>query len=227
MALKSLNYHHISSNCLDNLHDNYATQLQTLNLWHWSIFIVLHIENEAKREYYIRYYLNKNVTSHKELNDNERFVIEELSIPSTLVYEAKALRAKYDGLYENEAFLLIKAGKWNQAHLLIVDNIAPKWLIAGIFYFILHFMFLYFVFSSIFYIHIDNTHILLEYLMPLSRETQHIKNWKYGGKIYLDYIKLNEHYEILVKNVKLLFLKVIINTSSNELDLLNEIVFFI
>ena len=46
MALLSLEYHHISINCIDNLHDNYATQLETLDLWRWSIFIILHISDE-------------------------------------------------------------------------------------------------------------------------------------------------------------------------------------
>ena len=131
MALLSLEYRHLSLNCIDNLHDNYATQLQTLDLWHWSIFIILHINDEKKREYYVKYYLNKNVTSLIELNDEEKFVHKDLSIPIHWIYEAKALKAKYDKLLDNEVDLLIKSGKWNQAHSLIVDSYGPDCLIKG------------------------------------------------------------------------------------------------
>jgi nuclear pore complex protein Nup98-Nup96 len=131
MALLSLEYHHISQNCIDNLHDNYATQLQTLDLWHWSIFIILHINDEKKREYYVRYYLNKNVSSCVDLTDQEKFVNENLSVPIIWIYEAKAMKAKYDKLLENEVDLLMKSCKWNQAHSLIIDSYGPDCLIKG------------------------------------------------------------------------------------------------
>jgi nuclear pore complex protein Nup98-Nup96 len=104
MALLSLEYHHISTNCTDNLHDHYATQLETLNLWHWLIFIILHISDEKKRRYYVKFYLNKNATSLIELSEQENFVCDNLSIPLTWIYEAK-----YDRLLDNEVDLLIKA----------------------------------------------------------------------------------------------------------------------
>lgn len=131
MALLSLEYRHISSNSLLNLHDNYATQLQTLDLWHWSIFIILHIDDECKREYYVKYYLNKNASSSIELTDQEKFVQEKLKVPVVWIYEAKAMKAKYEKLLNNEVDLLIKSCKWNQAHYLIVDSYGPDCLIKG------------------------------------------------------------------------------------------------
>ena len=133
MALMALEYHHISTSSLNNLHDSYATQLQTLNLWHWSVFIILHIEDEKIREKYVKLYLNKNVSSAKEMTEKEKFVHEKLKVPAEWIYEAKALRAKYERLSENEIDLLIKARKWNQAHLILIDLIGPDYVIKGIF----------------------------------------------------------------------------------------------
>lgn len=48
MSLVSLSYKYISKECLENLHDSYASQLQSVGLWHWSIFILMHIENDQE-----------------------------------------------------------------------------------------------------------------------------------------------------------------------------------
>jgi nuclear pore complex protein Nup98-Nup96 len=48
MALVSLNYKYISKESLENLHISFASQLQTIGLWHWSIFVLMHIENEQE-----------------------------------------------------------------------------------------------------------------------------------------------------------------------------------
>lgn len=48
MALVSLNKQAISSGCLDILHESYAMQLQTIGLWHWSIFILMHIDDDSR-----------------------------------------------------------------------------------------------------------------------------------------------------------------------------------
>ena len=48
MALVSLNYKFISKECLENLHESYATQLQSFGLWHWAVFILMHIDDEKR-----------------------------------------------------------------------------------------------------------------------------------------------------------------------------------
>ena len=48
MALLSLNYNFIAKECLETLHESYATQLQSFGLWHWSIFVFMHIDDENR-----------------------------------------------------------------------------------------------------------------------------------------------------------------------------------
>jgi hypothetical protein len=48
MALLALQYNHMSKSCVETIHDSYATQLQSIGLWHWSVFVIMHIE-DARR----------------------------------------------------------------------------------------------------------------------------------------------------------------------------------
>jgi nuclear pore complex protein Nup98-Nup96 len=48
MALISLNYTYISKECLENLHESYAAQLQSIGLWQWAVFILMHIEDDQR-----------------------------------------------------------------------------------------------------------------------------------------------------------------------------------
>jgi nuclear pore complex protein Nup98-Nup96 len=45
MALLSLNYSYVSRECLATLHESYAVQLQSFGLWHWAVFILMHIDD--------------------------------------------------------------------------------------------------------------------------------------------------------------------------------------
>jgi hypothetical protein len=48
MSLVALNYTHVSQLCLINLHENFALQLQSIGLWQWSIFVLMHIDDEQR-----------------------------------------------------------------------------------------------------------------------------------------------------------------------------------
>jgi len=173
MALVSLNYKFISKECLENLHESYATQLQSFGLWHWAVFILMHIDDEKRRETLVKNYLSRYVTSDSELNEKEAFLIEKLSVPAEWVYDFKALRAKYEYLHENQFKLLLKAHKWNEAHAILIDLLAQDLFIK------------------------ENLKTLYEYLVPLSKESQSINKWSLGGKIYMDFIRLNQKAQAL------------------------------
>lgn len=175
MALVALQFNHVSKACLESLHDSYIMQLQSFGLWHWSIFIIMHIEDEKRRERYVRLYLSKNVSGTSELDEKEQFLVEKLNVPSEWIYEYKALRAKYEGQYENQFKLLLKAHKWNEAHCILVDILAPDFFMK------------------------ENFKTLNQYLMTLSKEHQSINKWNLGGLIYFDFIKLNQKADLLFK----------------------------
>lgn len=134
MALLSVDYTHIQKSCMETLHDSYAHQLQSLGLWHWAVFVLMHIENDDRREQAVKSYLARHVTSvSSELDAYERFVIDKLHVPAEWIYELKAMRAKCEThltLTSGEQNsvqikLLIKAHKFNDAHALLIDALAP------------------------------------------------------------------------------------------------------
>jgi hypothetical protein len=47
---------------------------------------------------------------------------------------------------------------------------------------------------------------VLKFLTPLSRETEHIHKWNTGGKIYYDFIRLDERFKTLIREVDLYFI---------------------
>ncbi|CAF0852273.1 unnamed protein product [Brachionus calyciflorus] len=173
MSLIALQYNHIPKFSIENLHDSFAAQLQSIGLWHWAVFVLMHIEDDQRREKFVRLYLSRNVTSQSELTPNEKFLIEKLKIPSEWVYEYKALRAKYEHQDENQLELLLKAHKWNEAHTVLIELIAPDLFIT------------------------KNFQKLNSYLTLLSKDSTCINKWNFGGQIYLDYIRLFNKEQVL------------------------------
>lgn len=175
MALIALQYNHIAKFSIETLHNSYAEQLQSVGLWHWAIYVLMHIEDDQRREKFVRLYLSRNVSTSIELNESERFLVEKLKVPSEWVYEYKALRARYEHLDENQLELLLKAHKWNDAHHVLVEQIAPDLFIA------------------------KKYEKLSSYLNLLNKESSCISKWSYGGQVYLDFIRLHQKQEFFFK----------------------------
>lgn len=79
--------------------------------------------------------MSKNVTSSSDLTENEKFLIEKLNVPCEWIYEYKALRAKYEHQYANQLQLLLKAHKWNEAHTVLIEQLAPDLFIKRLYNF--------------------------------------------------------------------------------------------
>ena len=82
-----------------------------------------------RREKFVRNYISRYVSGDSELNEKESFLIEKLKVPAEWVYDYKANRAKYEGLHENQLRLLLKAHRWNEAHSVLIDNLAPEFFL--------------------------------------------------------------------------------------------------
>ena len=172
MSLLAVQYKNVSSSCMESLHDNYASQLHALGLWQWSVFVLMHTADARRRESSVRLYLSKNVVASSELTDAERFVVERLRVPSEWVYECKALRAKYERQHDSQFKLLLKAHKWNEAHCVLVDLLAPDLFMR------------------------QNFNTLLGYLSTLAVEHNAIHKWSTGGGIYYDFLRMHQQFEL-------------------------------
>lgn len=79
----------------DNLTTAYANQLESMGLWTWSAYVLLHLELASSRRTAIKALLARNVSSLESNSDDvEKFLLGKLRIPQPWLCEAKADHAK-------------------------------------------------------------------------------------------------------------------------------------
>lgn len=155
---------------------DFASQLESSGLWHWAIFVLLHLQHTHIRERAIREILARNIADYcnddkkKELNI---FLIQNLKIPKNWILEACALYSRYMNYYQSEEEYLLDAKLWNEAHKTLLMFIAPQ---------------------AIVYSKLDALYSFLKRF----QNTSAITNWKTGGQVYLDYIELLKFNEGLM-----------------------------
>lgn len=177
-VLQALNYNHLSTSCQGLMHASYAAQLESAGLWDMAIFVLLHIPDSGCREKAVREMLNLHCSlmETEESMEKEQFLTEKLQIPIQWIHQAKAIRACREGDKHREALHLYKAGHWNQCHQLVIQHLASDCIIN------------------------DNHNYLLEFLEGLAvpERSVHIQGWETSGRVYLDYIRVNQ----LLKNIQ-------------------------
>lgn len=140
-VLQTIGYKHCSELATAQLHTSFASQLENYGLWQWSIFVLMHISNQAQRDLAIQNILYKYVQLSDEHDDEddddeyvekELFIFDELGIPQRWICWAKAVRAGAQNKYHLQADYLLQAEQWSLAHDVIMMEIAPDAIINGI-----------------------------------------------------------------------------------------------
>ena len=93
-VLSSLGYDHSHSSKLAELHISFAAELEASGLWHWAVFVLLHLEDPERKETVLVELLCRQCSCYEELEEKEKFVIEELNLPPSMVYFAKVSTEK-------------------------------------------------------------------------------------------------------------------------------------
>ncbi|XP_055590552.1 LOW QUALITY PROTEIN: nuclear pore complex protein Nup98-Nup96 [Uranotaenia lowii] len=182
-ALETLGYHHCSELSRSQIHTSFATQLENHGMWHWAIFVLLHLNDRSRREFTIQQLLYRHIrlTSDEEndVDDNdldylerEQFIVGELGIPEAWIFWAKAVRAGSQFNYHRQARYLLRAKQWSQAHEVIMEHIAPDCVIN------------------------DNI-AYLKSLLAEFEDVKQISNWSIKGQILRDFIELNEKFDLI------------------------------
>lgn len=143
-------------------------------MWHWSIFVLLHIPNQSQREQTVQQLLYRYIqvdgeanSADPNYNQKEEFVLFDLGIPEKWIFWAKAVRAGAFHNYHIQAKYLLKARQWSQAHDIIMQHVAPD--------------------------AINNDKIVyLKSLLQQFEEVRQISNWSNQGQILVDFIELSE-----------------------------------
>uniref|UniRef100_A0A1B6CZW3 Nuclear pore complex protein Nup98-Nup96 n=2 Tax=Clastoptera arizonana TaxID=38151 RepID=A0A1B6CZW3_9HEMI len=125
LMLESLGYSHLSEYSVAHVHTSFAAQLESHGLWHWAIFVLLHIQNADKRKSAVLDVLGRHI-SLSEFEEKEKFLIEKLKIPEQWIYQAKTTLALSFGEHKLAAVLLTKAKRWNESHSVIMEHIIAQ-----------------------------------------------------------------------------------------------------
>ncbi|XP_041462451.1 nuclear pore complex protein Nup98-Nup96-like isoform X3 [Lytechinus variegatus] len=172
-VLHALGYTHLSPHRQAHLTVSYASQLESIGLWHWAAFVLLHIPNDIAREDLVRSLLERHITlelTGNQLTVQESFLVERLHVPVEWIHDAKALRALYEGREREEAWHLLKAGRWNDCHMVLIKKIAANAIINESYGFLKG---------------------VLDELSYVERSSL-IQDWSTNGQVYLDFININE-----------------------------------
>ncbi|XP_078258062.1 LOW QUALITY PROTEIN: nuclear pore complex protein Nup98-Nup96 [Rhinoraja longicauda] len=171
-VLHALHYTHLSDKQQATVHTSYAAQLEAAGLWHWAVFVLLHIPNPWQRQRAVREQLDRHCSLEEteEQVQREQFLLERLSIPPQWVHDAKSLRAHHQGDLHREALHLMHAGHWSHCHQLVVKHLASDAIIN------------------------ENYSYLKFFLgrLALPECTLHIQDWETAGAVFHDYIHVME-----------------------------------
>ena len=85
------------------LHMDFAAQLESMGLWQWAIFVLLHLQDPFKRAKLSKEVLGRNVQpSDEESAQREEFLQERLGVPLAWIADAKAVRAATEQNYGDQ-----------------------------------------------------------------------------------------------------------------------------
>ncbi|UZJ56093.1 hypothetical protein CBS101457_005413 [Exobasidium rhododendri] len=129
----------------DRLCIDFAMQLETMGLWRWAAFALLHLELKQSRTENIQALLARNVDSIQSTEEadeikikEEDFLVTKLKIPVEWLYEAKADRASSRQDRWREFKYLLSADLYVRAHEIAIRFLAPEGIIRQDFEFLLH-----------------------------------------------------------------------------------------
>jgi nuclear pore complex protein Nup98-Nup96 len=161
---------------IDNLTIATSAQLETAGRYDFAIFVALFIKSPARQVFdNISYKLTTSRQSHilrllAKLAPNldassEQFLQSRLQIPAAWIYQAKALQARYERRFLDEAHLLLSAGLADEAHQTLVREIGPECIVSG------------------------NLEPLVQILGGFTA-LETIQGWAEGGQVYQDAVSL-------------------------------------
>lgn len=183
-VLDELGYNHMTQERHSFLQCEYASQLENIGLWHWAVFVLMHLQDDVRREYSVKDILNRNCQSNDDeevefdLSKEEEMIVDQFKVPVQWLHEAKALHCKYTKRYYEETVHLIRAAQWDKAHVVLLNHLAADSIIE------------------------EEYETLKKLLQDLNLPERccTIKNWRIGGQVFLDYIMLNEKLEDIREN---------------------------
>ena len=88
LLLRAVYYEHLPAYNYVALHTDFASQLESLGLWKWAIFVLLHLDESADRQLAVQQILTRQCGLDDDSED-EKFLVEKLLVPAEWIFEAK------------------------------------------------------------------------------------------------------------------------------------------
>lgn len=153
----------------DQLTWDFATQLESAGEWLWATFALLHLSGRDNRQKALQELLARHAAKlpSDETAAHFQTLHEEFKIPSSWIWQAKALHARsvlQD--HPREVRFLIQATDWEEAHNVLCGIVGPRAVIE------------------------QDWETLRELLKGFQAGKENIEQWQTGGGVYEDYMAL-------------------------------------
>eukprot|EP00053_Salpingoeca_punica_P018475 m.181444 g.181444 ORF g.181444 m.181444 type:complete len:316 (+) comp17441_c1_seq26:1491-2438(+) len=183
-VLVGLGHARLSSAREEQLHVGFAAQLEQAGLWEWAVFVLMHIAEAGTREAAVRAVLQRrSVSLGKSARQAhaQALLTERLAVPEAWLHEAAATHAALlhsQAGAEELAEELLAAGKWNEAHSVVLQRLAAE-LVLG-----------------------RAVERLGHFVTELARDGRSdlIEDWENGGKIYVDFYSAMQMLDHMLNN---------------------------
>ena len=143
----------------------FASELESAGYWLWALHALLRLSDSQQRQQALQHVLSTHAESINEHNPEQlSYLFKDLHIPEPWVWEAKALFSRSvlkDHVAETR--YLLGAKNWDEAHTTLCAIVAPQAII-------------------------ERSYRVL--LSLLDGFKHHPDNWRTGGAVYADYLRL-------------------------------------
>ncbi|CAK9439884.1 uncharacterized protein LODBEIA_P39840 [Lodderomyces beijingensis] len=110
----------------DNITRAFGSQLESSGFWIESLVVYSSMANDEQAHQHIKGVLIKKIGQvHQLTNVEEKYLVDNLKVPQSLIYEAMAIERRKRRDYWGEADLLILNSKWEDVHNTIVTELGP------------------------------------------------------------------------------------------------------
>lgn len=113
----------------EQLHASFAAQLEQAGLWAWAVFVLMHVSDAPTRERGVRAVVARHGVALAQPGQEQAVALltERLAIPADWLHESAAVHAALAHTQagaEELAEELLAAGRFNEAHAVVIERLA-------------------------------------------------------------------------------------------------------
>lgn len=167
-TFESLQLGTISEGAINQIHINFATQLEALGLYNWAIFVLSFVKDQSVRKNLIMRVLYRHVDTENSNVEMESELVNELCVSSLWIHYIKGNKCVMDKRYWEAYTHLSLTQRWLECHDIAMQHLLPTLLVN------------------------EQYEEMKIILYPIASGCDKIPNWKHQGGLMLDFIQLRE-----------------------------------